>query len=478
MAGPDNISGNSRQVASGIRDVNAAFMELSQTGKLTNQTLEAISLSLVRINPLLGALAAAGTLAVESFRLLDNLDIKDNLNSFADTAKDLGLQFEIMRARAEAGHTATDQMSSAYKNAADILNQLADVQADVSDRTNKLNENAKDSAEITAQISNETGKWNKAISDHQKMIADGKEKDADARAALEKQIEVLGNNIRTLEARKAELDDQRVSLQDAASAEENETRAAAQLNTAYEILLLTQQKLNAQQTIATGLLDKSINPIQVQIDKLGQEINQRQALLNMRIADGTETAVQLQQDEEEIASLNAKKAALQGDLAEEQRLANFLDSIATPAYDAYCEAIDKTISLHNLLSEATGRAMQNVASNVLKSLGQQAIGKAMMATADGIVDLATPGMQGFAAGQFEAAGLYLALAALAGVGAGALSVSPGSRGGGGGGGGGMSSGGGDTINQYVTVIGTLDDRDAANLQQQLARARQKGDLDS
>lgn len=139
-----------------------------------------------------------------------------------------------------------------------------------------------------------------------------------------------------------------------------------------------------------------------------------------------------------------------------------LGSVGGGAFDAYADAMDRSISVQSLLSQQTGRAMQNVVASTLRGIGSEAAANAVMETAKGIA--ASTGPAGVAAfgnpgGHFAAAGMFASVAALAGVGSGALSVKPGGGGGGGGGGSsrdGRSSEASDSPMVNVTVIGAPD----------------------
>jgi hypothetical protein len=67
-----------------------------------------------------------------------------------------------------------------------------------------------------------------------------------------------------------------------------------------------------------------------------------------------------------------------------------------------------------------GKAMEQMTRSTLANLAAQALVKALFYTAEGTADLFTPGMEGAAAGMFEAAGLMAAVGAAAGVGAHAI----------------------------------------------------------
>jgi len=73
--------------------------------------------------------------------------------------------------------------------------------------------------------------------------------------------------------------------------------------------------------------------------------------------------------------------------------------------------------------EKAGEAAVNLAKGVLKGLAMMALQKSLFSTAEGIVALVTPGMQGTAAGYFTAAGIYAGVAVAAGAGAAGIAAS-------------------------------------------------------
>ena len=143
---------------------------------------------------------------------------------------------------------------------------------------------------------------------------------------------------------------------------------------------------------------------------------------------------------------------------------------AVDAYNAYADALDRTVSLNAIFAGGFDRAMRNVAASAVRSLGQRAAFEAAFELAAGFRDLATPGMQGAALIHFKSAGMFAAIAAAAGIGGGLLSVQgPGAPGAGGpvGGGRSDSSGSGRTVNLSVVTIGVLDSEARKEIARQL-----------
>lgn len=130
---------------------------------------------------------------------------------------------------------------------------------------------------------------------------------------------------------------------------------------------------------------------------------------------------------------------------------------AADAYNAYADALDKTVSLNQLFAGGFDRAMRNVAASSIRSVGQRAAVDAAYETAKGIAAIAIG--DPMAPVHFKAAAAFAAIALAAGAGSGLVSVAPGGGGfSSGGGRGGRESGGregrGTTIN--LTVIGAPD----------------------
>lgn len=153
-------------------------------------------------------------------------------------------------------------------------------------------------------------------------------------------------------------------------------------------------------------------------------------------------------------------------------------NIAAGAFNAYADAIDDALATGEFSAKSFGAALRNMLAQTLRAIGQEATIRGAFEVAAGIAALPTPK----AAQHFISAGQFFAVALAAGVGAGALSTGGGSgqgatpRGieagasGGGGGGGGAS--------EDVTIIGTLDVRQAESLHDQLGQSKRRRDLSS
>lgn len=145
--------------------------------------------------------------------------------------------------------------------------------------------------------------------------------------------------------------------------------------------------------------------------------------------------------------------------------------VGTGAFDVYADAMEESLSIQSLLSQRTGRAMQNALAATLRSVGREAAASAVMEAAKGTA--AATGLFdekkfGSATGHFAAAAMFGSVAGLAGIGSASVSVQPGgspgsreSRAGGR-----VGTGGGAGI--QVTVIGSLDDEARRQLAQRLA----------
>jgi hypothetical protein len=133
-----------------------------------------------------------------------------------------------------------------------------------------------------------------------------------------------------------------------------------------------------------------------------------------------------------------------------QQLGQQLKQVGQEMENAMASAIMSAIEGQ----KSVGAALEAATKQILQQLGQQCMAKAIFYTAQGIGFAATPGMEGFAPGSFEAAAIYAACGAACGVAAAAMSAggSGGSSGnqapqagqvqmGGGGGGGSQQTGG-------------------------------------
>jgi len=155
-----------------------------------------------------------------------------------------------------------------------------------------------------------------------------------------------------------------------------------------------------------------------------------------------------------------------------------IGGMAAGAFNAYADALDKTVSLNALFAGGFDRALRNQAAAVVRSVGQQAAIRSIFELAQGFAALGTPGMQGLAAFHFKSAAIFGSIAVASGPGAGLLSVAPAGAGGGEGRGRADRDGGGDRAggpSYQVTVIGNLDDQGAADLVRRLRQAEERGD---
>lgn len=146
----------------------------------------------------------------------------------------------------------------------------------------------------------------------------------------------------------------------------------------------------------------------------------------------------------------ARKKQLYSDVGEIANSA--IGGAAAGAFDAYANALDRTVALDRIFAHQFDRSMRNVAASVVRSVGQQAMIKGSFEVAEGIAAAARYDWPG-AAGHAEAAGVYFSVAALAGVGAGALSVKAGRGASAGGGGGGSMGSGSNGPVIYINWLG-------------------------
>lgn len=94
-------------------------------------------------------------------------------------------------------------------------------------------------------------------------------------------------------------------------------------------------------------------------------------------------------------------------------------------FDAYADAMERSISITSLFSEETGRAMQNALAASLRALGQSAAAHAAEELAYAAMTAINPtaaALYGPAPAHLAAAGMWASVAALAGVASPALSV--------------------------------------------------------
>lgn len=170
-----------------------------------------------------------------------------------------------------------------------------------------------------------------------------------------------------------------------------------------------------------------------------------------------------------IPALSKNTEKTFGERMEDSGEMALIDAMAG-SYNAYADALDRTISLQTLFSESTGRAMRNAVAQSVRAIGMRAQIEGAMEAAKAIRDYADGNIPG-AIGHTKSAGMFFAVAAAAGAASGALSVNAGSTGGNGGGGFVAGSNpdsrerSGPTIN--VTVIGTLDTAQREELWEQL-----------
>lgn len=205
------------------------------------------------------------------------------------------------------------------------------------------------------------------------------------------------------------------------------------------------------------------------VDTLGEAFGK--AGLNLRVMAGM-SVINAQGMEESIPIYQQVEASL---TRIGQTALYSVGQVGAEAFDAYADALDKTVSLNELASASLDRTAQNIAAGQVRAIGRQAAVEGAFYGAKALASLAMYDYNA-AATYGQASAAMFGVAALAGVASGALSVKPGGgpgRGRGRGADGGSFGPGGPTVN--VTVIGNLDDESAQDLGRRIAKAMSQGD---
>lgn len=392
-----------------MRALSGAFNDLARSGSVTNDNLTRSARALEALGPAgqIASVALGGVL--QTYIGIADAAAKGMTGAMLDLNRALTIQAQIMA-----------QADGTYKSLNAQYRELVTVSIDLAQEEEKRRAIlASTSLEVTEQMS----LWNlfkngmDATSESLQGVA------ADTRAALI----ASAAHTRQLIARRDALNDE---------------VSAAKANEAAMDDLRRKQTSNA-------LLSKALG--ESEIDVLRRKRHELEEVA--RLQAGATGIV----DQSTVASIEGltRQIELMEDVAEIANTA--IAGTAAGAFNAYADALDETISLNQIFAGGFDRSMRNMAASVVRSVGQQAAIKGAFEVAESIAAFARYDVPG-GTGHLKAAGVYFSVAAIAGVGAGALSVK--SAGGGGGGvagsRGGRPSDGDSGPRYFITVIGAPD----------------------
>ncbi len=438
----DSLPERAARAEGAVRNLSRGFEDLSRSGRLSASSVQSFGNTFAMLGGRAGLAAAGIGIAIST----------------------------ILRLREALSNARLDVLENGMRNLVEVNNTYIAQQREMA-TAGRFNR------EETEKVAQKIGQ----IADAERARNDVLQKSIDATklggVVSADQVRAWAAEAAALERVRGELELEKLALEEEAKAAEKAGTEADNFAKSVERMKLAQ--IGAADVAAA---DKAIRAqltagIREQIDLLDLEIEKKQLDADLEIErDGAISAA----TSNAIAAARARRAALEQEKAAMEEVAAIAESAiagtAAGAFDVYADALDETVSLNNLASASFGRAMQNMAASTIRSVGQQAAIKAGYALAEGFFLLANKDFQG-AKDSFQAAAIYTGVAAAAGVGSGLVSVS----GGGGGRLGGGGSGGGDTkaepaVNQYITVVGTLDADAAENLERQLREARERRDL--
>lgn len=439
----DSLPLRAGQATTAVNTLSKGLENLGREGKVTYESVSQLLNGLGRLHPALGAVAQAAKLTILSFQLLEQVEKDFRLQSLSDDLRSLSKDFDGVAAGAKMLAEAEDYLQD---ETGELAKKQALIKGHLMDFHHEMAEAARRSRELGDA---EEGQVN--------QLRDSAQTHLDSIQRLENEAE----DLRRLIERKKE----------ATEAEREFAETIARRNELFAFEHGGFDKSNA-------LLGQRRAAIQSGLDFWREE----EAQLRLRAEHEIKTTgVVSDATRARIVEIRAETAALEAQARVYDELAqiaaNALGGIAVGAFDAYVAAMERSISINSLLSESTGRAMQNVLASVLKSVGAQAAAQAIMELAYGVAAM-TPwgrGVYGDPAFHFKSAALFGSVAVLAGMGSAGLSVNTG------GGGGGGSAGNdrqesGKTATVQLFIFGRPDRASLRDLARQVQEEMAAGDL--
>ena len=217
------------------------------------------------------------------------------------------------------------------------------------------------------------------------------------------------------------------------------------------------------------------------LDELAVEKQVRDALVSSLKAQA-DAEKELGSDEiDALRRSNQKIADLERQVELTEELGNIIEAmigdVAVGAYDAWTDAMETSIDTQKFAAKSLLSSLRNMIAGVIRTIGEKAAIKGAEEIAEAYSSIAGEDYKG-AAMHGSAAAQWFGVAAAAGVASAAMSTGGGGRGSVALPGQDSEGNGGTRIVQQITIIGTLDTRDAESLAEQLQHAQASRDLDS
>lgn len=430
-----DLDDRAQAATKGVKALGGAFEELSKKGSLSAQSIGQITSALASVNPALGAVAAAAGVAYRSFKMLEELELADQFALFSVGARQMVTDFERFAVTTTASVEASDELRQKTV-------ELAEAQFALKAKTDAVHEAAaKQTKEAAAGNANAEG----ALKSYIQTVID--------------QFPASAKKVEDIKAEIAAIKEQTAATARAKEAQDDFNANVARENAVFE----ARRKGRAE--FSTFASKSGAEEIQLLEVLAGQYERQYDLEIARGDVNAATTLQNLRNTQDRIDALEreAEMQARVGAMAE-----SAIAGIAAGAFDAYAEALDKTVSMNALFQSSTDRTLRNVAASTIRNVGRQAAIEGAMELARAAAALAI-GNYPSASLHGQAAAGFFAVAAAAGAAAGATSVKAPSGGGGGrgrdAGSGGPSGSGGPTI--HVTVIGSLDTQARKDLGAQL-----------
>jgi hypothetical protein len=446
MSDIDSLPGRAKKGEQAVNELTRAFQDLSEKGRINAQTFETLAIQMSRVGPAGLAAGGAVVLLAEGVKKLHEeserqakADLASVLANIATEAKTTGDAWDAYYAAIIRGAGEAD--AALEKNLSEALSAWATIKATTDQRIEKINE--------------ETAAREK----QRQEILSANEPENQVYQERLKQIDAI------IQQNKKDVDAIRVSL-----GEEAKARRIVIEPIEDEIDAL--HRLHQEQTADLAIMAQTVSLVAAAFNDLGGSRAQAPDVSGyMSVMKDIATVT----NESTAATLSWAEATKQSQEEAASMIAASLGQVGVPLFNAYTQAIYDAAHAQSFAADEIGKSLGKAFRESVKVIGQDAAVHALYETAMGLASLwVNPPA---AATHFAAAETFGLVAATAGVATAALGgkgFAGGASGGGGGGGGGGGSG--YTVNQTVTIIGTLDYNDAANLHQQLAAAAAKGDL--
>lgn len=431
----DSLPQRAGSAQKAVRALSGAFDDLARTGEVTNKSLVQAFGALEALGPA-GHIAAAGLrLVAGQFIAVAEAGASGMIGAVNDLNSSLQIQAQIM-ARADGTYKA---LGAQFRSLASVSVELAQEQ----DKVKTI------LASSAAGIEQQTSIWNLA----KKGFAATGESLNGLAAGTRDALIASAAHTRQLLARKDALNSEIGAFQSNERAMESWGRAMLFNQQIQKTLEGTGAQSSGQ---VSAVVESRIAGIDREVSSLKAK---GQALLALARIESEQSGMASEGTLERIRENQLETDSLQAKAQMYRDVGAIADSAiggtAAGAFDAYANALDKTISLNQIFAGGFDRSMRNMAASVVRSVGQQAAVKGAFEVAEAVGSFAI-GAYPMAALHLEAAGLYFGVAALAGVAAGAISVkgAPAGSSRGPGGRAGDSGDNGPRIN--VTIIGAPD----------------------